>query len=152
MRDQHGEFAKRSSSLRSVRSEKLTTSEYLSPVLQNRPDFGERGHGQKTHLSCHQFDYTCGIHRHTVRCVGRCDRSSLLRDTISRRSISGMPFRASCRLGWMSYSDASSIRANSLNVYPSVSFSQELQRTQARSFPCSVAFRLRSQKSALTHR
>ena len=48
-------------SLRSVGPESLTTSEYLSPVLPNQPDSGDRGHGQKTHLDCHQFDYTCRI-------------------------------------------------------------------------------------------
>ena len=28
----------------------------------NQLDSGGRGHGQKTHLDCHHFDYTCGIH------------------------------------------------------------------------------------------
>lgn len=34
---------------------------YLPPVLPNQPDFGDRGHGKKTHLACHQLDYTCRI-------------------------------------------------------------------------------------------
>ena len=34
---------------------------YLPPVLPNQPDFGDRGHCKKTHLACHQLDYTCRI-------------------------------------------------------------------------------------------
>ena len=34
---------------------------YLPPVLPNQPDFGDRGHGKKTHLACYQLDYTCRI-------------------------------------------------------------------------------------------
>ena len=33
----------------------------LPPVLPNQPDSGDRGHGKKTHLACHQLDYTCRI-------------------------------------------------------------------------------------------
>ena len=29
--------------------------------MPNSSDSCARGHGQKTHLACHQFDYTCGI-------------------------------------------------------------------------------------------
>ena len=34
---------------------------YLPPVLPNQPDFGDRGHGKKTHLACYQLDHTCRI-------------------------------------------------------------------------------------------
>ena len=35
------------------------TSEYLPPNSPNPPDSGDRRRGHKTHLACHQFDYTC---------------------------------------------------------------------------------------------
>ena len=55
------EFPTRSYSLRSVHPEGATAPESLPPVLSNQPDSGDRGHGQRTHLVCHQFDDTCGI-------------------------------------------------------------------------------------------
>ena len=36
-------------------------SEYLPPDWPNQPDSGDRRRGQKSHLDCHQFDYTCGF-------------------------------------------------------------------------------------------
>ena len=44
-----------------VKPESDTTSEYLSPVFPNQPDSGDRRRGPRTHVACHQFDYTCGI-------------------------------------------------------------------------------------------
>lgn len=44
-----------------VRPEGPTAPEYLPPGWSNQLDSGNRGQGQKMHLACHQFDYTCGI-------------------------------------------------------------------------------------------
>ena len=46
-------------SLRTVNREGAMTSEYLPPNSPNSPDSGDRRRVQKTHLACHQFDYTC---------------------------------------------------------------------------------------------
>jgi hypothetical protein len=76
----------------SVQPEADTTLKYLSPVLPNQPDSGDRWHGQKTHLVCQQFDYTFGIdatsfaarvdvtgatNGEALRRVGRSHRSEL---------------------------------------------------------------------------
>ena len=57
-------------------SESDTTLKYLSLVLPNQPDSGDRRYGRKTHLVFHQLDDTWKIVGHIVRRIGRCDRSS----------------------------------------------------------------------------
>ena len=47
--------------LRTVSLESDTTLKYLSPDMPNQPDSGDRRRGQKEHLDCRQFDYTCGF-------------------------------------------------------------------------------------------
>ena len=79
---------------------------YLPPVLPNQPDSVDRGHGKKTHLACHQLDYTCRIvdtafaaevdvtgvvNDIVLRRVGRFHRRELRLQTLKRRL--GIPVR-----------------------------------------------------------
>jgi hypothetical protein len=70
--------------LRTVRPESETTSQYLSPVLPNQPDSGDRGHGRNTHLVCHQYDYTCGIAAASF--VASDDMTGAMNDWVQRGS------------------------------------------------------------------
>ena len=61
IRDEFGPFPNESYSLSTVRPESDTLPEYLQEALPNQTDSGNRRRGQKEHLDCRQFDYTCGF-------------------------------------------------------------------------------------------